>query len=283
MTSSISGASSGFNPYSLYPASRSGAGPESGHPQTQIKTEQANPAQTVKLPGSGSGPGPDAVRGQPSNQDNRPPLPGAKSNNESTEQNASVNQDKKTDTDKPGATRDATGKALGDAETREVEQLKQRDREVRAHEAAHLAAAGQYARGGASFTYQTGPDSHRYAVGGEVQIDTSAVPGDPQATIQKAMQIRAAAMAPAEPSGQDRAVAAQAAQMAAQARMELMKQNQADKSPESSSASGINANKEPEENTSNQSHSLSAKKAAQQYQGHENPAERPAKNLLGIV
>ena len=40
------------------------------------------------------------------------------------------------------------------AESREVEKLKQRDREVRAHELAHLAAAGQYAQGGAKFDHE---------------------------------------------------------------------------------------------------------------------------------
>ena len=74
----------------------------------------------------------------------------------------------------------------------EVQRLKQRDIEVRTHEAAHLAAAGQYASGGASFQYVTGPDGKRYAVGGEVKIDTAPVKNDPQATIQKARQIRSA-------------------------------------------------------------------------------------------
>jgi len=106
-------------------------------------------------------------------------------------------------------------------EQREIEKLKARDREVRAHEAAHLAAAGGHARSGASFSYQRGPDGVLYAVGGEVSIDTSPVPGDPQATLAKALQVQRAALAPADPSAQDRQVAAQAAAMAIQARREL--------------------------------------------------------------
>lgn len=106
-------------------------------------------------------------------------------------------------------------------EQREIERLKARDREVRAHEAAHLAAAGGHATSGAKFEYERGPDGVNYAVGGEVSIDTSAVAGDPQATLQKAQQVQRAALAPADPSGQDRQVAAQAAAMAAQARAEL--------------------------------------------------------------
>ena len=78
---------------------------------------------------------------------------------------------------------------------------------VRAHEQAHKAAAGAHAKGGPTYEYQSGPDGKRYAVGGEVQIDTSPVPNDPQATIQKMQQVQRAANAPAEPSSQDRRVA----------------------------------------------------------------------------
>ena len=106
-----------------------------------------------------------------------------------------------------------------------VAELAQTDRQVRAHEQAHLAVAGGLARG-VSFSFTTGPDGKQYAVGGEVSIDTSPVSGDPQATIQKAQQIRAAASAPANPSGQDRAVAAQAAAMEAAARQELAAEQQ---------------------------------------------------------
>lgn len=106
------------------------------------------------------------------------------------------------------------------AEQQQIQELKTRDREVRAHEAAHKAAAGPHARGGASYTYQRGPDGVRYAIGGEVSISLSPIEGDPEATMRKAQQIRAAALAPAEPSAQDYAVAAQAAQMVLQAQAE---------------------------------------------------------------
>ncbi len=109
-------------------------------------------------------------------------------------------------------------------ETRELEQLKSRDREVRAHEAAHKSAAGSLARGGASFEYKNGSDGQRYAVGGEVSIDVSKASGDPQATIAKADKIRQAALAPAQPSSQDFSVAAGADQLKAEARSELAAQ-----------------------------------------------------------
>lgn len=110
---------------------------------------------------------------------------------------------------------------LSDEAKQEIQQLSLRDQEVQVHEAAHAAVGGQYA-GAPSLTYETGPDGKRYAVAGEVNIDISEVAGDPQATIDKAEVIRAAALAPAQPSGQDRNVAAKASQMKAKAQAELM-------------------------------------------------------------
>ena len=52
-------------------------------------------------------------------------------------------------------------------------------------------------------------------------VDVSPVAGDPNATIQKMRIVKRAAMVPAEPSGQDRAVAARAAAEEAKARNEL--------------------------------------------------------------
>lgn len=103
-----------------------------------------------------------------------------------------------------------------------IEKLQARDREVKAHEQAHISAAGGLALGGASFTFATGPDGNRYAIGGEVSIDVSPVPNDPRATILKAETIRRAAMAPANPSSQDHSVAANASAMANKARAELI-------------------------------------------------------------
>lgn len=129
----------------------------------------------------------------------------------------------------------AAGQQLSEAEARVLAQLQQRHDEVRAHEMAHLAASAGLAIGGASYSYQTGPDGKRYAVGGEVNIDTS--PGrTPEETLQKAERIRAAALAPAEPSAQDRKVAAQASQMAAAARIEIALQQR--EAQEASAAAG---------------------------------------------
>ena len=111
------------------------------------------------------------------------------------------------------------------AERQQIEELAARDREVRAHEQAHAAVAGQLG-GSPSYTYQRGPDGVSYAVGGEVNIDTSPVPGDPEATLRKAQQIQRAASAPADPSGQDRQVAAQAVRLEQEARIELRQKQQ---------------------------------------------------------
>ena len=113
---------------------------------------------------------------------------------------------------------------LTSEEQQEVARLRKRDVEVRKHEQAHKAAAGSLAVGGPRFEYEVGPDGRRYAVGGEVQLDTAPIPGDPQATLRKAQQIKRAALAPADPSPQDRRVAAEATRMAAEARREFAQQ-----------------------------------------------------------
>ncbi len=122
----------------------------------------------------------------------------------------------------PGAVASQDGQ-LTKAEKRKVADLERADAEIRRHEAAHAAAGGQYA-GTPRFQFETGPDGQRYAVSGEVSIDVSPVPGDPRATIAKMQVVRRAANAPAEPSGQDRSVAAAATRTEATARAELAEQ-----------------------------------------------------------
>jgi hypothetical protein len=109
-----------------------------------------------------------------------------------------------------------------------IEKLKARDREVRTHEQAHKVAAGPYAVGGPSLQYTIGPDGRLYAVGGEVKLDTSEVPNNPEATIKKAQTLRRAALAPAEISAQDRQVATEARAMEMRARQELMRERKAE-------------------------------------------------------
>jgi hypothetical protein len=109
--------------------------------------------------------------------------------------------------------------------------LKARDAEVRRHEQAHQTVGGHLA-GAASYETVRGPDGQSYAVGGEVPIDASAEQ-DPEATIAKMERVKAAALAPAEPSGQDRAVAAMADARKAAASAELRRQDHENAAPAS--------------------------------------------------
>ena len=114
---------------------------------------------------------------------------------------------------------------LSEKEKKEVEKLRKEDQRVRVHENAHKAAAGSLAKGAPSFKYKMGPDGKRYAISGNVKVDTSEISNNPEATIRKAQQIRTAALAPAEPSAQDLKVAVEAARMEAKARRELLEEN----------------------------------------------------------
>lgn len=136
---------------------------------------------------------------------------------------------------------------LSDEEKQKVQKLQERDRAVRAHEAAHKLAAGPYA-GQPSFKTVKGPDGRSYAVSGEVPIDTSDVPNNPDATIRKLETVIRAALAPSDPSAQDRQVAAQAQAKIQKAReekqqeqekeLEKTKQTGGTAGPDSSTASG---------------------------------------------
>lgn len=112
---------------------------------------------------------------------------------------------------------------LTDSERQVVSELRSRDREVRAHEQAHANVGGQYA-GAPQYDFVTGPDGRRYAVSGSVSIDVSEVPNDPEATADKMEVVRRAALAPSEPSAQDRAVASEASSREREARAELARQ-----------------------------------------------------------
>lgn len=151
----------------------------------------------------------------------RPAEPGAESQKQDTTKRDS-GRDKGANREDRGDKGGNLQSELSAQEQTVVRRLQARDREVRAHEQAHVAAGGQHA-GGASYSYETGPDGKRYAVGGEVPIDTSeeATPG---ATIQKARIVRKAALAPAKPSATDRQVASKATAMEQKARQELQEE-----------------------------------------------------------
>ena len=151
-----------------------------------------------------------------------------------------------------------------------IRTLSQREAEVHAHENAHSAVGGQYA-GSASYTYQRGPDGVNYAVGGEVSIDVSVIPGDPAATLQKMQLVQRAALAPAEPSAQDRKVAALAAQQANQARAELA--TQSDNGSQQDSSEAVLAGDQQERSGITQNVSQSTSQASQQDSAIESQAD----------
>ena len=145
-----------------------------------------------------------------------------------------------------------------------IRDLATRDREVRAHEQAHASVGGQYA-GAASFTYQRGPNGVSYAVGGEVSISAPSG-GDAQSRLQAAEQIKRAALAPANPSAQDRQVAAQASQTATQARAEIATQASQQRTPAKSAETSNSSESQTSEKQSDSAHDLPGSKSASKDQ-----------------
>jgi len=139
-------------------------------------------------------------------------------------------------------------------EQQEIRQLVSRDREVRQHEQAHAAAGGRYA-GSPHYETTRGPNGVSYATSGHVSIDVSEIEGNPQATLEKMLVVQRAALAPAQPSSQDRAVASEAAAKAIEARAELLR--------ERSNADTQNVNPE-----------ISAYQSAESAQGDEGNTDR---------
>lgn len=168
-----------------------------------------------------------------------------------------------------------------------VRELQQRDQEVRTHEQAHISAGGPHVSGGASYTYQKGPDGREYAIGGSVSIDTSEVPGDPEASQKKAQTVRRAAMAPSNPSAQDQKVASEAAALEAKATQEIAQKRREENSDEaegetqaSGSALSIQ-NNEPDQESANNARTRS--QAIQAYQQSGAPESSTQQFFAGIM
>jgi hypothetical protein len=169
--------------------------------------------------------------------------------------------------------KDSGKKQLTPDQEKEVQKLKARDAQVKAHEAAHVAAGGAYIKGGVSYSYQKGPDGVMYAVGGEVSIDTSPVKNNPKATIAKMEAVKAAALAPADPSGADRSVAAAAQQAEATAQQEMSTQKSG-KGQEAGTAPAGDASAGTSEAPRTKSYSPNGRKTAN---------VNPAPQLIDIV
>ena len=158
-------------------------------------------------------------------------------------------------------------------EQRIVTELQAADTNVRAHEAAHMAAGGGLTSPG-SYTYEQGPDNKMYAVEGEVGISTSEG-NTPQESLNKAQTIRRAALAPADPSPQDLKVAAQAASMEMSARAQIMQEKMAQNSKNSN-----NSNETSAENSTENFNINSAGNSAVNSTGNsvENSTKNSAEN-----
>ncbi|MBG9996508.1 catalase [Pseudoalteromonas sp. NZS127_1] len=174
---------------------------------SNTETKAQSDAEKAKLPGNNSDVSTYDASGKLADDKAVEQREGNSENSESADQEASQQ-----DTEQE--------EQLLEQEQQQIKELKTRDTEVRVHEQAHAAVGGQHA-GSPSYGYERGPDGTNYAVSGEVQIDVSEVPNDPQATIDKMQTVRAAALAPAEPSGADRSIAADATQKLAAAQAEL--------------------------------------------------------------
>ena len=105
------------------------------------------------------------------------------------------------------------GKELSESDEELLQKLKSRDAKVRSHEAAHVMAAGGQASS-PTYTYQTGPDGRRYAIGGSVDISIMTT-GDGEADARRAKKAYRAAMATGEPSARDLQTATRAQSMSA--------------------------------------------------------------------
>ena len=101
----------------------------------------------------------------------------------------------------------------------DLEAMKRRYAEVRSREESLRRAAG--VRELPRYQYQTGPDGKKYAVSGEVDMDMTTVPGDPEATLRRARRIYRAAFVSADVSPSERRAAMDARRVESKAAAEL--------------------------------------------------------------
>ena len=168
--------------------------------------KQAELANNVIGNGTGNGTGNNERSGQGSEQ-------------EANNQNSDGSAESKQGQEASSRTQQSTNEEF--AEKQIIRSLESRDKEVRNHERAHASVGGSLT-GAPTYAYETGPNGKKYAVEGEVSVDLTPVPGDPQETIAKMNKVQAAALAPANPSTQDIRVAATASSIILEAQAELV-------------------------------------------------------------
>lgn len=194
---------------------QAGARPENDNPLDKIPPFGVNPKYVAGLytqqAKQGKAPGqPSTPADIPPGQDSKPAATEIENKAAGSDRTkpAETTEDE-TSAAKPGEPTTPQGRPLKPSERFLLMELQSTDIKVKAHENAHLAAAGPYATTAANYTYARGPDGNLYAVGGEVGIDTSEE-RTPESTISKMRVVQQAALAPADPSPQDRSIAAAA-------------------------------------------------------------------------
>ncbi len=187
----------------------SGQSPSTNAPSSKGAGTSSGPSILPSLPGDGSSSQDGTANGTSS--------PGSTSNGKS----ADGKDGAKTSGAQESQGTDASGlQKLTPDQQAEVAKLKQTDQHVRQHEAAHASAGGALA-GSPTYDYTTGPDGQRYVIGGETPIRIPSVSAsNPAQSIQELEQVVHAALAPSDPSSQDRAVASQAETEIAKAQSE---------------------------------------------------------------
>ncbi len=156
---------------------------------------------------------------------------------------SAFSSEREANTGRPEAPSSGPGAStVSDQALQEQRELARRDREVRAHEQAHKAIAGQYA-GQVRYEYTQGPDGRRYAVAGSVEVDLRPAE-DPERTIEKMEQVLRAALAPSEPSAADRQITAQANQLILEARAEALREQQQGDEESAAALSGLDGSDE---------------------------------------
>ena len=117
---------------------------------------------------------------------------------------------------------------LNDLSTDQLKSVKKKrefDKALTEHEEAHHSVAADLARSGPLYETETGEDGETYRKSGKVMIDTG-VTNDPEKTVKKMQQVRAAALAPdgnqlAPLSEQDKKVAREAEEKQRKAQAQL--------------------------------------------------------------
>lgn len=174
---------------------------------------------------------------------------------EQTGTNTTQTNDEQTGREQTGA---GTNQELTPQEQQQLAELKQTDAQVKAHEHAHKSTAAGLTTSGPNYEYETGPDGKKYAVAGDVNVSYQKS-SDPEVNLKNAQQLKAAALAPADPSSQDRKVAMQADREIAQARQEIMEEQKQTEEEEETSATSAAGSMTPASETESDTQNNTAK------------------------